>query len=320
MATPKADEFDIDLIIESAVACLRSQWSTAVKLIGEDGSLKMPQTMRASLINSVVGASHVLVVNSSAVYFIHGPILARGSAFFASLLAGRFKEGKEDVLRVVVPFPDGFPQALVYFYTNDSGSRFYKDIPKLLANARYLAADMLVKLCIQELGGAPLQHWGGLDNIDMDVQLAADIMDATLEKAPSNYVAAVQKLAMLAVFKKGQSCDKFGVEVKARADTLISKIHLEKLKQMSTSPGGKRVLIILGLEGFAKLTQRLKVDGENMAAILNELTTDRVPFKQHLFDGFESRLLPCEDLQTVKRDRRINWSRADYYIADDTIY
>ncbi|KAJ3189558.1 hypothetical protein HK101_008907 [Irineochytrium annulatum] len=249
----------IDALIENALAILQSLPDAPSDLIDTNGTINLPIADWPSMINSPIGATRVLVVNNASVYFVHDPVLKRGSALFSNMLDGRFKEGGAKVLRVEVPFRAQFWEVLSCLYLDEVPPLYPTDVPMTLANARYLAMDKLTKGCIRKLSTASLKSWSDLNKIPVDIQLAEELINCVWRLKKNQFDEAMEKLAVLAEFREGPSRNQFSEAVKRRVNKLIQILDKHKVERMSMTFAGKRILTMMGLEGFTKLTEDLQI-------------------------------------------------------------
>ncbi|KAJ3143859.1 hypothetical protein HK101_003004 [Irineochytrium annulatum] len=156
-------------------------------LTASDGTIVLPHHLWRYLINSPVSATHLLLVNNTTT-FIHAPIVRLKSRHLAEMLKG----GIDDVISLDVPFPDTFPTVLRYLYTGDIDIRISATL-RTLATARRLRVDCLYVRCVDLLCGnaCDVDAWDGIEEVELDVGVATDLMDACKKDARARVFVVV---------------------------------------------------------------------------------------------------------------------------------
>ncbi|KAJ3165489.1 hypothetical protein HK101_000224, partial [Irineochytrium annulatum] len=207
-------------VLERSLAILKFQRSQPSILTDESGEFILPDESLSGLLNSAVSSTHVLVVNDRSAYFVHAPILARRSAFFASMLEGAFQEATEHVVHITCPCPGpAFDASLAYLYTVELACAADQTIGVLM-NARYLAVDKLIKRCVDKMGTEDVRSktgaWSKLDGVGVDVELTGRLLDAVIKAQPEALLAAVEIFVRLDSFVEEAASAALGAALRKR--------------------------------------------------------------------------------------------------------
>ncbi|KAJ3193905.1 hypothetical protein HK101_003885 [Irineochytrium annulatum] len=266
------EDFD-KALLRSSLLVLRSQRdqrsilftdtrTVAVADDHDDESILIPKSRWGKLVNSAVSATHCLVVNNSAVHFIHGPIVRRRSRTLGRLV-DKAREGDDDddrdIIHIKLPYPSQFSKCLSYLYAGRIQT-FKKDLLHVLDNAVVLGAGKLVSACIEQISTQP-GVWRRLNEVSsMDLELATQLLETVAEENREYFLKATMELSSLDVFQEEPRKSMFGGVVSRLVGPADEHLGGESVVGLARTTEGRRLLNILGVDMLAKLTSKLDAD------------------------------------------------------------